>query len=301
MEGDVEIADVLFHTDRQSKLGRGSDAGVYRGTWYGTPVAVKLLHDALVDPENTEEGKAALLRRFVQEGHRLRSLRHPNVVMFLGMTRWRDDRPVIVTELLNCSLLGRYNAAPRLTPLQELHLLRDTASALAYLHAKNIVHCDLKTENVFVTNEGRAKIGDLGSSRSLQECTVQAPGTTLYMSPEALEEGARYGFPLDAFSFGVTLMALVLRREPDGVLLEASRFTTDKDGVVTPVPEVQRRGVDVQAVGGEHPLFAALNRCLENNPDRRPTALEIHSEMNMLVGREMERLSAECRADGVGE
>ena len=175
IDEDVEITNVIFNTDRQSELGRGSDAAVYRGTWHGAPVAVKLLHDALVDPRNADEGRTALLARFLREGQRLRRLRHPNIVLFLGLCRSRGGLPALVTEIMNGTLADRYKAHPPLTLLQELRLLRDVSAAMSYLHSLDIIHRDLTTRNVLVSNEERAKSPTLVSR---DRCTATVRRTS---------------------------------------------------------------------------------------------------------------------------
>ena len=296
IDEDVEITGVLFNTDRHSEIGRGSDAAVYRGTWHGAPVAVKLLHDALVDPRNVEEGRVALLARFLREGQRLRRLRHPNIVLFLGLCRSRGGLPALVTELMDGTLMDRYKARPPLTLLEELRLLRDVSAALSYIHSLDIIHRDLTTRNVLVTKEGRAKVADVGLSRSLHGdrptevlAMTQAPGTLLYMSPESMTEEAKYDLALDIFSFGVLVMALILRQEPDSRLLVSPRIALCPSGNVVSIPEVQRRATHLQAVGNGHPLFTMISRCLENSEDRRPKALELHTELDGLVRQREER------------
>ena len=239
IDEDVEITNVIFNTDLQSELGRGSDAAVYRGTWHGAPVAVKLLRDALVDLRDAGEGRTALLAQFLRESQQLRRLRHPNIVLFLGLCRSRGGLPALVTEIMNGTLRDRYQVLPPLTLLQELRLLRDVSAALSYLHSLEIIHRDLTTRNVLVSKDERAKVGDVGLSRSLHGdhptdvlAMTQAPGTLLYMSPESLLEEAKYDQSLDIFSLGVLMMALIRRREPDGRLLVSPRIEVGPSGNV---------------------------------------------------------------------
>ena len=307
VEDDIrEITGVFFNTDRCLELGRGSDAAVYRGTWHGTPVAVKLLHEALVDPSNAEEGRVALLARFLQEGRRLRRLRHPNIVMFWGLCRSQVGLPALVTELMDGTLMDRYNARPPLGLLQELRLLRDVSAALSYLHSLDIIHRDLTTSNVLVSKEGRAKVADFGLSRSLHDdspevlamtqasgtsptnvlAMTQAPGTLLYMSPESLTAEATYDLAMDIFSFGVLMMALILRREPDSRLLASPNIVctpSPSGSVVRTIPEVQRRIADLGAIPRCHPMFSMIYFCLNNSKDHRPTAQELFANLDGLV------------------
>ena len=87
--------------DYASLLGRGSFAADYAGTWH-TPVAVKVLHPLLV--QGGIDGQREFLRQFGNECNRLRELRHERVVQFLGVTRFCDGMPAMVTERLDTTL-----------------------------------------------------------------------------------------------------------------------------------------------------------------------------------------------------
>ena len=87
--------------DYASLLGRGSFAADYAGTWH-TPVAVKVLHPLLV--QGGFDGQRKFLRQFGNECNRLRELRHKRVVQFLGVTRFRDSMPPMVTVRLDTML-----------------------------------------------------------------------------------------------------------------------------------------------------------------------------------------------------
>ena len=117
-------------------------------------------------------------------------------------------------ELLHTSVaqcLEQYKYDQQKFPLStKLFILRDVASALVYLHSQTppIVHRDLTANNVLLTSNMRAKLGDLGVAKIIDPnlsklSGTQCPGTLAYMPPEALMEHPIYGTELDVYSFGV--------------------------------------------------------------------------------------------------
>ena len=225
-------ADLIIREVRLSPrvLGSGAYAVVQEALWRGTLVAVKKLHTILV--EEGVAGRDAFFRAFVREWDTLKSLRHPCIVQFLGVCALEDDRNNhgLVTELLACTLRRRYEGEPCLSYRQIVDIGNDIASALAYLHSLDIIHRDVTTNNVLLTDWSatRAKLADVGVSRhiprgSAAEVLTACPGAQIYMAPEALEvigrggdrgERARYGPKADVFSMGLVLLAAAIRREP---------------------------------------------------------------------------------------
>ena len=95
--------------------------------------------------------------------------------------------------------------------------LAQLGSALQYLHARRILHRDLKTENVFLDADDNLKLGDFGIARSLSTQTALAAtvvGTPAYMSPEVINSD-EYGEPADAWAVGVVLVAVRAAGLPD--------------------------------------------------------------------------------------
>ena len=113
--------------------------------------------------------------------------------------------------------------------------LAQLGSALQYLHARRILHRDLKTENVFLDADDDLKLGDFGIARSLSTQTALAAtvvGTPAYMSPEVINSD-EYGEPADAWAVGVILYELIALERPfDGtnlatIVMKISRGAAD--------------------------------------------------------------------------
>jgi tRNA A-37 threonylcarbamoyl transferase component Bud32 len=157
-----------------SKIASGGFARVYRGTWQGQDVAIKIFKKG-----KEEATKVA----FEKEIHVLAALRHPNIVKMLGAYTDNDGRLAIVTELMRggslFDLLQKHNKAGTKLPIPQLTLiLRDIAEGCAYLHGTRppIIHRDLKSLNVLLTDHERAKVADFGLSREFVDGETMTVG-----------------------------------------------------------------------------------------------------------------------------
>ena len=176
-------------------LGSGSFAKVYRARdrELGREVAIKQIHEQyLEDP--------AQLERFWQEAQLLASLSHPNIVTIYDLHR---DRGWLIMELMQANLSERF--ADRQMPISSVRTtLAHGLRALKYLHARGIVHGDIKPSNLMIDSRRRIKIGDFGLARRVSdEDGSLIKGTTKYMAPEVVsEEFGEIGPPSDLYSLG---------------------------------------------------------------------------------------------------
>ena len=136
---------------------------VYRATWQGVEVAVKALRTggALLAQQELE--------MLLTEAATLASLRHPNVVAFLGVCLDIQAEPMLVTEFvgggsLDLRLYPQAGAAT-LTPVERRRVASGVAAGLVHIHSKPLVHRDLKPANVLLTADQTAKVADVGLAR----------------------------------------------------------------------------------------------------------------------------------------
>lgn len=180
--------------------------------------AAKKIHKTLLNREN--EGVAIIGQKYQMECTLMASLRHPNVVQFLGVFFERGSQmPLLVMEQLEMSLDELLGDVPDLSLPTKMSLLENIANGLVYLHCREspIIHRDLTAKNILLTTSLVAKISDLGNSRipnmrpgQLAMMMSTVPGTLVYMPPEALRDASQYGTSLDVFSFGhLTLYTII--------------------------------------------------------------------------------------------
>src|SRR5438128_2549077 len=149
----------LSHYRIVSKIGEGGMGEVWRArdTQLGRDVAIKVLPAAF--SENSER-----LRRFEQEAQAAGALNHPNILVIYHIGT-HEGAPYIVSELLEGETLRERMAGAALPPRKAIDYALQIARGLAAAHEKGIVHRDIKPDNIFITNDGRAKILDFGLAK----------------------------------------------------------------------------------------------------------------------------------------
>jgi serine/threonine protein kinase len=206
--------DVILH----EKLGAGAFGTVFKGEWGGHSVAVKVLQTAYATDSREMDS-------FRQEIAVLSGLRHPNIVAFLAACTIPPDI-CIVEELaeggsLHAKLHGVSGSENRCRPLPAGAVIRlaiDVAKAMVYLHP-NIVHRDLKSQNVLLDADGRAKVCDFGIAKFKDRTFVSTvngqAGTPAYMAPE-LFDGMNATEKVDVYSFAILLWECITGKVPWG-------------------------------------------------------------------------------------
>lgn len=188
-------------------IGHSSFGSVSQGKFNGTKVAVKTIQCE----------SAEILSSFQKEAELNCKLRHPNIVLFMGICM-QPTKICLVTELMVRGdvreLLSRSrNGRLRLDwPLRQQWAL-DTAQGMAYVHSLDppMIHRDLKTNNLLVDRGMSVKICDFGLSRFRSDKLMSAVGTVQFSAPEVLRN-EMYTESADLFSFGTVMWELYTKR-----------------------------------------------------------------------------------------
>lgn len=193
-------------------LGEGGMGAVYlaKDLTLQRDVAVKIISPELArNPE--------LMNRFRVEAIAQARLNHPNIVSIYAFSQERDVYFIVMEYIEGKTLKALIKEGGRLKPDMALGAVSQILDALRYAHSLGVVHRDIKPANIFVTHDGRAKIGDFGIAKvqGLEGLTrVGATvGTPLYSSPEQILGRAVDG-RADLYSLGVSLYEMVTGRPP---------------------------------------------------------------------------------------
>lgn len=269
----------------QTLLGQGGMGRVYYATDVETGLAryaIKILYgDLAADP--------TYYQRFLREAATASDLHHPNLVRVSDRGTTSGGQPYMVMEYLPGRSLARLVAEHGpLEPAQIVPILADIARALEYLHAKAIIHRDVKPSNVMVAEPVYiAKLFDYGvalgrdeSARLTQKnATI---GTLSYMAPEWASEGGG-DHRSDLFSLGVMLYFMLAGVRPfrgTPTLVALAKATQDPPSIA------ERAGLRVDS-----DLEALAHWLMAREPDQRPSSAgQVISE---IAGRYNEWLSPE--------
>ncbi|GLZ01945.1 serine/threonine-protein kinase [Actinoplanes sp. NBRC 103695] len=249
-------------------IGQGATGTVWRGVdrASGEPVAVKLLHESLLR-------QPKLVTRFVQERTILLMLRHRNVVRVRDLFSVGESLGLVMDLVAGGSLRDHLREHHTIAAGEAARLAGQLAAALAEAHGLNVVHRDLKPDNILLqTENGRleTRLTDFGIARVLTMPSITTPnavvGTPHYMSPEAFH-GSAASPAADIYALGIVLYEMVTGRPP---------YHGDS------VHELMQRHLqgDLDRPGGvPEKLWTVITSCLEQKPRLRPTAEELVSEL----------------------
>ena len=209
-EGDRDWAitenEIQIKTDQE--LGSGAWGTVYVGEFHGCDVAVKEMHPIIISDRNRQ-----LFEREVDIASRCR---HPCLLQFIGATT--GERPLLVTEIMECSLreqLPYIPSAPRLSDQNIIIISLDVAKALNYLHQKRlpIIHHDISSGNVLLLRQGdhwRAKVSDYGTANFVRQSNINYAGALIYCAPESRnpDQQTRISLKVSNSTFNVGCLAV---------------------------------------------------------------------------------------------
>ncbi|XP_070394316.1 raf homolog serine/threonine-protein kinase Raf isoform X5 [Dermacentor albipictus] len=257
------------------RIGSGSFGTVYRGHWHGH-VALKKL--------NVTNPTPAQLQAFKNEVSVLRKTRHVSIILFMGCVS--KPQLTIVTQWCEGSSLYKHLHVleSKFEMLQVIDIARQTAQGMDYLHAKNIIHRDLKSNNIFLHDDLTVKIGDFGLATvkarwSGSQPFSQPTGSILWMAPEVIrmKDPNPYSFQSDVYAFGIVLYELITGQLPYSHI-------NNKDQILFMVGHgLLRPDLSIARKDTPKALIRFTEDCIKFNRDERPLFRQMLASLESLM------------------
>ncbi|KAG5598133.1 hypothetical protein H5410_039365 [Solanum commersonii] len=281
-EIDINSLQIIKNEDLEElkELGSGTFGTVYHGKWRGTDVAIKRIKKSCFTGQLSELERLAI--EFWREAEILSKLHHPNVVAFYGVVQ---DGPggtlaTVAEYMADGSLRHVLICKDRhLDRRKRLIIAMDAAFGMEYLHSKNIVHFDLKCDNLLVNLKDPSrpicKVGDFGLSKIKRNTLVSGGvrGTLPWMAPELLNgSSSKVSEKVDVFSFGIVLWEILTGEEPYANMHYGAIIGGIVNNTLRPtIPNYC-----------DSEWRCLMEQCWSPNPASRPSFTEIASRLRLL-------------------
>ncbi|XP_028751587.1 putative wall-associated receptor kinase-like 16 [Neltuma alba] len=285
-EDELKIATNNF--DESRILGRGGQGTVYKGILSDNRhVAIK---------KSRISGNHRQIKDFINEVAVLSQINHRNVVKLFGCCL-ETEVPLLVYEFVdNGTLLEHIDPLKNKNSLSwetRLRIAAETAGAISYLHyaaSIPIIHRDIKSTNILLDHNHRAKVSDFGASKLVPldetQITTVVQGTLGYLDPEYLFTG-QLNEKSDVYSFGVVLVELITGNKavefnrPEERNLAMHFASLMKEDNLRKI--LDKRVLDVKNAEQLKEVAFLARRCIRVNGEERPTMKEVAMELEGLI------------------
>ncbi|CAF1601643.1 unnamed protein product, partial [Adineta ricciae] len=201
----------------KEKLGEGGFGIVYKGIYHGSEIACKVID-------------SQLSKRTTKEINILKALHHSNIVQYIDVI-YTSKRTFIIMEYINGGTLYDYirNTAYSNQYWTNTHsMMINIAYAMNYLHEKNIVHADLKSDNILLRSNNIAVLSDFGLSKIIKDTQILSStygntGALRWLSPELCAHNReRPSYLSDVWAYGCVLLEIITKKVPWEAIFENS-------------------------------------------------------------------------------
>ncbi|KAJ7759445.1 kinase-like domain-containing protein [Mycena maculata] len=290
--GDIALPEVhgrdltgRVTQDDQYPFAGGGNSNVYRGKLTrsnGRKIRVAIKMIRIYDDGSGQLDE--ILRRLKREVDVWCRLKHKNVLPFIGVCEDIAPWPVLISPFYKLGHVGTYLRKNPSTNREEL--VRGVASGLQYLHAHDVIHGDLKVQNVLVDKRGAPCICDFGISKIMNRpgFTTSSVGTAPYMAPElffvvdgpTLESSPSTTKSSDVYSFGLLVLEILTSEPPKG--RPPQPIITTKI-----LADIRPKRVDYDMDKVSHEIWSVLDQCWSFEPHLRPVIFELQRELGSIL------------------
>ncbi|CAD8088086.1 unnamed protein product [Paramecium sonneborni] len=255
-------------------IGEGGYGVVHKGKWLGQDVAIKSYG------KRKSQGNLKYrlqMADFLKEVEVISNLRHPNIVLYMGVCIRKQNYYLITEYLEEGSLFDHlHKKKTHIDQKALMQIVEDIALGMNYLHGRKVMHCDLKSSNVLIDQNWNVKLCDFGLSRINKKIDHKINkgariGTPHWMAPEIMR-GETYQEKADVYSFGMILWEIITQQIPYEGLSQTQIIGSVGYG------EDQ---VSIPSHSNPPILLQLAKKCLKKNPIERPTFADIVNEIQL--------------------
>jgi eukaryotic-like serine/threonine-protein kinase len=268
------IGRMIHHYEILEKLGEGGMGVVYKAhdTKLDRHVAIKFLPGSHTV---TDEDKT----RFIHEARAASALEHSNICAIYEINETPDGQLFIVMPAYEGTPLNKKIEDKPLAVSEAIEIAIQIADGLQAAHEKGIVHRDIKSSNIFITEKGQVKVMDFGLARSAGVTQMTKTGITVgtvpYMSPEQAL-GNPVDHRTDIWALGVTMYEMLTGQMP---------FKSEyRDAVIYAILNENPKPVTELRPDIPPDLESVINKCMEKDPDLRYQSMnELRDNLQLLL------------------
>jgi len=253
----LKYQELTFREDK--KLGESARAKVLKGYFSGTPVAVKKFRSA-------SEEKNSLDKLVSKELHNFRKLRHPNILLILGVC---SDPVCIIAEYMDKGSLFDvlHVKKEKLDRKTKVKAIIQVARGINFAHSLEMIHGDLKSKNVLLDSNGNVKVADFGLEKLLENSQIMTDFYSIkYRAPEILQGDKFSTEKVDVYSFGIICWELFSEAIPFEDMHGFQLLKPIIEGLRPPVSKLNDTPQMVKDL---------MQQCCLQNPQTRPSMATI--------------------------
>ncbi|MCD8365741.1 MAG: Stk1 family PASTA domain-containing Ser/Thr kinase [Clostridiales bacterium] len=246
----------------EKKIGAGGMSDVYKAKdlTLGRCLAIKVLKAEFCEDMN-------FVSKFRAEAQSAAGLEHPNIVNVYDVGSQDDFHYIIMEYVQGITLKTYIEKKGQLNYKETLSIAIQVARGIQAAHAKNIIHRDIKPQNIMISTDGKVKVTDFGIARAVTEHTIHADvmGSVHYASPEQTRNGY-VSNTSDIYSLGIVMYEMVTGRVPfDGDSTVAIAIKHLQDEMVAPSEYAPELPISLEKI---------ILKCTQKSADRRYASME---------------------------